>query len=114
MSTYQGSRVREAPGGLAVTKDGQRLSPARSQKLYNHSPNGFNWGYGGSGPAQMALALLLEETGKEEALASYQAFKWEVVAGLPDDWTLTSEDIQRWLNSKRAAYSGLILYGGTE
>ena len=26
--------------------------------LANHSPTGFSWGYGGSGPAQLALAIL--------------------------------------------------------
>lgn len=31
--------------------DGKYLSPKRSQKVYNHSPDGFNWGYTGSGPA---------------------------------------------------------------
>ncbi len=28
--------------------------------LANHSPDGFSWGYGGSGPAQLALAILAD------------------------------------------------------
>ena len=36
------------------------LSPLKSQSIVNHSPDGFNWGYLGSGPAQLALAILLE------------------------------------------------------
>jgi hypothetical protein len=28
--------------------------------LFNHSPAGFDWGYGGSGPAQLALAMLAD------------------------------------------------------
>src|SRR5262249_10364987 len=41
-----------------------------------HSPTGFAWGYGGSGPAQLALALLVDATGDAEtALQHYQTFK---------------------------------------
>jgi hypothetical protein len=63
-----------------VWLDGNRLSPGPSQKLRNHSPDGFNWGYGGSGPAQLALAIILELTGKADG---YQDFKWRVIARLP-------------------------------
>ena len=58
-----------------VWLDGVQLSPARSQKVYNHSPNGFNWGYGGSGPAQLALAMMLELTGGEMKLVSLWLFQ---------------------------------------
>jgi hypothetical protein len=49
----------------------------------NTASDGFNWGYGGSGPAQLALALLLE-AGIDEARAVqlHQAFKWAIVAAL--------------------------------
>ena len=30
------------------------LKPERSQRVKNHSPDGFNWGYAASGPAQLA------------------------------------------------------------
>lgn len=40
--------------------DGTELTPDRSQKVYNHSPHGFNIGYGGSGPSQLALAIMLD------------------------------------------------------
>lgn len=33
--------------------------------LYNHSPTGLEWGYGGSGPHQLALAILAHATGDE-------------------------------------------------
>jgi hypothetical protein len=63
-----------------VWLDGQLLDPEPSLAIRNHSPDGFAWGYGGSGPAQLALAIMLELTGKAEG---YQEFKWKVVAGLP-------------------------------
>lgn len=52
--------------------------------LANHSPTGFSWGYGGSGPAQLALAILADSMGDEAALEHYQGFKSEVVAAQPD------------------------------
>lgn len=60
---------------------------------------GFDWGYAGSGPAQLALALLLDYTDDEDvALAAYMAFKTEVVSQLecadPDGcWRLTGREI---------------------
>ena len=65
-----------------VWLDDEWLDPAPSQVIRNHSPDGFNWGYGGSGPAQLALAVTLEVTGKVEG---YQQFKWDLIAGLPQD-----------------------------
>lgn len=63
-----------------VWLDGKWLDPKPSQKVCNHSPDGFNWGYGGSGPAQLALAIKLKLTGKPDG---YQNFKFDFVAGLP-------------------------------
>jgi hypothetical protein len=65
--------------------------------LWNHSPTGFEWGYGGSGPAQLALALLADALGDDKkAVALHQAFKWQVVARLParENWTLTDEEVR--------------------
>ena len=63
-----------------VYLDGKFLDPSPSLKVRNHSPDGFNWGYGGSGPAQLALAVMLRVTGKTDG---YQHFKFIVIAGLP-------------------------------
>jgi hypothetical protein len=100
MLVYEGIPERIGRGGFKVLKNGKVLSPKPSQKLYNHSPDGFAWGYGGSGPAQLALALLYDATGdKGLALHNYQIFKWEIIAkfpmGLP--WKLTEVEIGAWL-----------------
>lgn len=63
-----------------VWLDGELLDPRPSQKVYNHSSDGFNWGYGGSGPAQLALAIVLKLTNKPD---NYPEFKWDVIARLP-------------------------------
>lgn len=100
MTVYQGFRARTEKGGFLVLQDGVELDPKLSQAIINHSPDGFNWGYGGSGPAQLSLALLLEETGARLARSHYQKFKWEVISHLPidGDWELTSDQILDWLN----------------
>lgn len=104
MITYSGTRRSMLTGELIVLKDNDPLSPAPSQRLINHSPDGFEWGYGGSGPAQLALALLLDATGdKEIALAHYQDFKWDVVAGWGEEWSITSEEILEWVKQRGVA-----------
>ena len=96
---------RTAEGGFCVKVKINRktaiLSPLPSQALMNHSPNGFNWGYGGSGSAQLALALLFKATGdKELALQHYQDFKWEIVANFKNKWQLSADEINQWLNDR--------------
>ena len=50
-----------------VWLNGKLLDPRPSQKVRNHSPDGFNWNYAGSGPAQLALAICLELFTEEAA-----------------------------------------------
>jgi hypothetical protein len=81
-----------------VTVDGRDLSPAKSQRVWNHSPDGFNWGYGGSGPAQLALAILLHAGVHEERAVEYhQAFKWAVIAPLPQRDFAIDVNVLVWL-----------------
>lgn len=62
----------------------QPLNPRHD--LYNHSPNGFAWGYEGSGPAQLALAVCAEVLGDDQHdLSVYQDFKRALIAGLAID-----------------------------
>lgn len=62
-------------------------------------PDGAEWGYGGSGPAQLALALLADATGDDgQAQKSYQRFKWEVVAGFNrEQFLITQAEIRCWI-----------------
>lgn len=96
-------RTAEGDFSVKVKVNGKTeiLSPLPSQALMNHSPDGFNWGYGGSGPAQLALALLFKVTGdRKVALRHYQDFKWDVVAKFKDKWQLSANDIKQWLNNR--------------
>jgi len=81
LTRIQGKRGR-AKNFIYV--DGIEIFPQPSLALRRHSPDGFNWGYGGSGPAQTALAILLHVLkNKYLALALYQAFKFSHVASWP-------------------------------
>jgi hypothetical protein len=63
--------------------------------------NAFEWGYGGSGPSQLALALLADHfqnqpDGDERAIALHYKFEREVIKKLPrPEWKLTSEEVER-------------------
>ena len=87
MKEYRGYREGYA---VIVTVDGRRLNPRLD--LWNHSPTGFEWGYCGSGPAQLALAILADHCKDDErALNFHQRFKWAVIAELPGrGWTIRS------------------------
>ena len=73
-------------------------------ELKNHSPTGFCWGYGGSGPAQLALALLYNVTGdKDLSLELYQDFKRDVIARLDinTDWVIAKKEIEEYIKTKQ-------------
>ena len=83
--------IQRTPQGVVCTVNGGTASsrplPLRLD-LWNHgstelaevSPTGFEFGYGGSGPAQLALAILADCCGDELAMQYHQAFKWAVIA----------------------------------
>lgn len=99
MKTYQGRREGYA---VIVTANGAPLNPRLD--LWNHSPSGFEWGYGGSGPAQLALAILADHLRDDvKAVRLHGDFKRTVVADLPyDEWQLTTADINTVLKQMQA------------
>ena len=90
MKTYEGRRQGHS---AIVTVDARPLNPRLD--LWKHNPAGFEWGYCGSGPAQLALAILADHLGdNRQAINLHQRFKWNVVAELPrKQWVLTSQDV---------------------
>jgi hypothetical protein len=98
MKQYEGRRQGYA---VIVTVDSRRLNPRHD--LWNHSPTGFEWGYGGSGPAQLALAILADHMGDDrQAFDFHHRFKWAVITELPGrGWRLTSLEIDAVLHTLR-------------
>lgn len=90
-------RAERTDGGVLVTVDGQPLDPAR--EIRDLGADGFEWGYEGTGPAQLALALLADLRGAEDALKLYRVFMEVVVAELPPEgWVRDESDFERRLN----------------
>lgn len=68
-----------------------------------HSPCGFEWGYGGSGPAELALNILALYVPAPEAWRLHQRYKWAVVSRLPlAGGTVTTPSVLAWV---RAAWA---------
>lgn len=101
-TVYRGSR---ANGAVTIKCNNKVLEAGPSQALHNHSPTGFNWGYSGSGPAQLALGILLDFTrDKNTAMQHYQSFKWAFISRC--DWNtfkLTGQQILNWLPTPEQA-----------
>jgi hypothetical protein len=98
------------------TADGRALAWINDDQplphVVHHSPTGFEWGYGGSGPADLALSILSLVIGEERetveifegrtcgALAwqLHQLFKREMVAGFAHEaWSLSVGQVRQWI-----------------
>ena len=83
-------------GKTEVFYNGLKLSLEESLKISKLSPTGFSWGYLGSGPSQLALAVCVEHYGKAKGgvVLIYKKFMAEVIANLNHQ-----EDFDILLNS---------------
>ena len=102
---YVGVRPTTRPGDARVyVIEGETRAPLTHYPY--HSPDGFEWGYTGSGPADLALALLADVLGEAPTretldagrpLASWllhQDLKADLVAGLPrPGWRVNASEI---------------------
>ncbi|MDF3016691.1 MAG: hypothetical protein K0R44_1916, partial [Thermomicrobiales bacterium] len=86
------------------------------QRHVHYAPKGFDWGFGGSGPADLALNVLalflplaVEATGvalrdgssvSEAAWALHQAFKYDLIATLPRaGGHISTKTIRAWITA---------------
>ena len=104
--SHRAWEARRVGGRVELTEyqpDGKQhtVTPAASQQVWNHSPDGFEFGYGGSGPSQLALAIMLRYFGeKEAALAVYQDFKFEFVAtAAGEGFVATEAEVDGWVEN---------------
>lgn len=102
---------REITGGERATIHRQQRDhrgiPCNAQTLIassvglRSSPDGFEWGYGGSGPFCSAHSILNAhlnlEHGEDASLAEAQDFKWDFIAKLPEaGGIITCKEIRAW------------------
>ena len=82
---------RHTSQAQVVTRNGRLLNAAAD----------FNWGYGGTGPGNLAREILLDYTGNPDFADRWAVeFKEDIIAGLPDRWQFTGADIDRWLRAQ--------------
>ncbi len=86
--------IRHANGNVTFLK----------QRIVLHSPTGFGWGYGGSGPADLALNMLYDyllrtkcKGARYMALDLHQSFKWDFIANQTNELHVEGEKIESWL-----------------
>lgn len=104
MKIYIGKRLGEKETlpevSVLVYEYAEGIPLHKERKLIHrvyHSPTGFEWGYGGSGPADLARSILWDFLGEEPERSLYQSFKNQFVAGWGDEWEITSEEIKSWI-----------------
>ncbi len=94
MKHYSGQRTID---GIVVTVDGRPLDARFDIEVYDDK--GFEWGYEGSAPRQLALAILADHLGDaDRARNAVDAFTSTVIANLDNDWTLDSTAIDAALS----------------
>ena len=105
MKTYVGKRMAAGPCQASVVEKHANGSES-SRELHHvcrHSPDGFQWGYGGSGPADLALSVLADLIGLKRAERLYQDFKWKFIAPVRGDLELREDEILAWVEAAEKA-----------
>ncbi len=111
MKTYVGKLCEDGAYRVVIEDERGGVSPLPLRlDLANKSPTGFSWGYSGSGPAQLALALLADAIGEKEALEVYQDFKRDYVAVLPAEWYIPEEDVKERAKYLKAVRSNEVAW----
>lgn len=90
----------DVPGLILQSSSCEHAADARPLVHHpHHSPTGHGWGYGGSGPAELAKDMLWDLLGAEPKPSLYQAFKTDVIAKLDQNagFTLPESKIRDWL-----------------
>lgn len=107
--------VRNAPGSIACNIE---------REVIHHSPSGWEYGYGGSGPADLALSIchyyaremgmeggteiqLFEGTTSHFVWSIHQEFKRHFIVPLSrnDNHMIEASRIRAWVNSAWRAYN---------
>ena len=98
-------RGRKTDTGCIVELDNEsyrtKLSLEKSLQIVDHSPDGFQWGYNGSGPAQLSAAILYELTDDPDLTREYyQLFKFDHVVNWEGlIFEISEDEVRNWLQN---------------
>ncbi|MDY0174499.1 MAG: DUF6011 domain-containing protein [Bacteroidales bacterium] len=95
-------------GDIVLSRDNNGTKTVNvQQKMIVHSPTGFEWGYNGSGCADLALNILFNFVSAERALEIYQEFKEQFVSRVPEKGgEIKKKDIEDWIFAKNQDRTG--------
>ncbi len=97
--------TRTPVGGMR-NPDGSHLGDALvdiPQRFVYHSPSGFEWGYCGSGPADLALNVLGLFVPPPEAWRLHQDFKSRFIASMArEGGTIEAGAVRDWIQAQWA------------
>lgn len=104
MKVYRGVPVEVTEGGGKLVEvheeDGSvRRLAHRTDPARTHSIDGFNWGYGGSGPSELAYCLLADAVHGDPEPHIYHPFKDDMIAPLAtnEEWEITEQQVHEWI-----------------
>lgn len=99
MKVYMGNKKdgRNSQGGFNVYVE-EDSKKHLLKHICIHSPDGYNWSYGGSGPADLALSILVDVIKVEkDAESMHQQFKWAFIARWKESFSITEEEVKEWI-----------------
>lgn len=87
------------PGAIRLWRDDAGTARCNIPiRFYFHSPTGIEWGYGGSGPADLALNILVCFLSSNAAFGLHQRFKEDFIVPLPNaGGEIPLRAIQEWI-----------------
>jgi hypothetical protein len=93
-----------APDSVLLSRDETGAHADIPRRFVVHSPTGFEWGYGGSGPADLALNILGAFVAPPLAWRLHQRFKFDFIAKLSREGphVLTGRSIRAWVEAQWA------------
>lgn len=101
--TYFGTNTGPGPKRVKIRHSNGNTTFLK-RRIMKHSRDGFNWGYGGSGPADLALNILFDylirthcKGARCMAMDLYQSFKRDFIAHQGKELSITGDDIEKWL-----------------
>ena len=96
MKAYRGERARDGTVRVLVELDGVTRPLERAP---GHGADGFDYGYDGAGPADLARSILADYRGHPPKWRVYRAFLHQFIVPLDRavPWTISEAEISAWL-----------------